>query len=118
MGSSVATSTDRSKSAHTYARFSMDEDDRRIERDIDATDLREVKYKIITRTGDIRGAGTDANVFITLHGEKVCRFVRRLHLTECSQGESGQRNLVNGGRNNFERNQVDTFILDCIDIGI
>ena len=31
-----------------------------------------VKYKIIVLTGDVSGAGTDANVLITLYGEKVC----------------------------------------------
>lgn len=29
-----------------------------------------VKYRISVRTGDKRGAGTDANVFIILHGDK------------------------------------------------
>ena len=45
------------------------------------------KYKITTYTGDKRGAGTDANVAITLFGKS---------------GDSGERKLDNS-KNNFER---------------
>ncbi len=49
-----------------------------------------VKYKISVRTGDKRGAGTDANVFIILHGE---------------HGDTGKR-LLERSANNFERGKV------------
>ena len=45
------------------------------------------KYKVTTFTGDKRGAGTDANVFITLFGES---------------GDSGEKKL-DTTKNNFER---------------
>ena len=60
-----------------------------------------VKYKILVHTGDKRGAGTDANVFVILHGEN---------------GDSGKRKLESGG-NNFERGRVDTFGMEMLDIG-
>ena len=60
-----------------------------------------VKYKVLVHTGDKRGAGTDANVFIILHGEK---------------GDSGKRALESAG-NNFERGRVDTFGLEAFDFG-
>lgn len=41
-------------------------------------------------TGDKRGAGTDANVYVTLFGEK---------------GESGEKRLDTARRNDFERGQ-------------
>ena len=45
------------------------------------------KYKVTVYTGDKRGAGTDANVYITLFGE---------------MGDSGERKLDTSS-NNFER---------------
>ncbi len=47
------------------------------------------KYKVTVYTGDKRGAGTDANVFINIFGE---------------HGNTGERKLDNN-RNNFERKQ-------------
>jgi hypothetical protein len=52
-----------------------------------------VKYRITTLTSDIRGAGTDANVSIELHGTK---------------GFVGATRLENK-HNNFERGQKDEF---------
>ena len=46
------------------------------------------KYKIRTHTGDVRGAGTDANVYITIFGDK---------------GDTGQHKLSNKWKNNFQR---------------
>jgi lipoxygenase homology domain-containing protein 1 len=60
-----------------------------------------VKYKILVHTGDKRGAGTDANVFVILQGEK---------------GDSGKRALESAG-NNFERGKVDTFGIEVFDLG-
>jgi hypothetical protein len=45
------------------------------------------EYKVTVYTGDKRGAGTDANVFITLFGDA---------------GDSGERKL-DTSKNNFER---------------
>ena len=45
------------------------------------------KYKVTVITGDKRGAGTDADVFVTLFGDA---------------GESGERRLDNS-KNNFEK---------------
>ena len=36
-------------------------------------------YEVVTATGDVRGAGTDANVFITIFGENGLS--PKLHLT-------------------------------------
>lgn len=50
-------------------------------------------YKVHVHTGDIRKAGTDANVFITLYGEN---------------GDSGERQLMKSetNRDKFERGKV------------
>jgi hypothetical protein len=66
-----------------------------------ATSTQIVKYKILVHTGDKRGAGTDANVFVILHGDK---------------GDSGKRVLESAG-NNFERGRVDTFGIEAFDFG-
>jgi hypothetical protein len=83
------------------------EDDGQIVRDLvavadgKAVDLKVVKYKISVRTGDKRGAGTDANVHIILRGES---------------GSTAQYNLESGG-NNFERGKVDVFGIEAFDVG-
>ncbi|KAM4615981.1 lipoxygenase homology domain-containing protein 1 [Polymixia lowei] len=61
-----------------------------------------VKYEIIVITGDVKGAGTDANVFITLYGVN---------------GDSGKRQLRQKFRNLFERGQTDRFVLEMLDLG-
>ncbi len=54
--------------------LAKDEDDGQIERELSASDKDGTscapmsKYLIAVKTGDIRGAGTDANVFIILYG--------------------------------------------------
>ncbi|KAG2499991.1 hypothetical protein HYH03_002273 [Edaphochlamys debaryana] len=58
-------------------------------------------YRVIVKTSDMRGAGTDADVFLTIYGPK---------------GDTGERPLDNSA-NNFERNQTDTFILTGPDVG-
>jgi len=60
-----------------------------------------VVYKIDVLTGDRRGAGTDANVFIEIYGEN---------------GKSGRKTL-DGPGNDFERNQTDTFGIETVDLG-
>ena len=61
-----------------------------------------VKYEIIIITGDVKGAGTDANVFITLYGVN---------------GDSGIRQLQQKFRNLFERDHTDRFVLEMLDLG-
>ncbi|XP_041854417.1 lipoxygenase homology domain-containing protein 1 isoform X1 [Melanotaenia boesemani] len=61
-----------------------------------------IKYEIIVITGDIKGGGTDANVFITLYGVN---------------GDSGKRDLRQKFRNLFERGQTDRFVLEMLDLG-
>ena len=60
-----------------------------------------VKYQIKVHTGDKRGAGTDANVYIILHGDR---------------GDTGKRPLESSG-NNFERGKIDTFGVETLDVG-
>jgi len=87
--------------------LAKNEEDGLIEREIPAgtedgqTTMPMVNYKILVTTGDRRGAGTDANVLLTIFG---------------SQGESGERQLESGG-NNFERDQTDYFGIECVDLG-
>uniref|UniRef100_A0A3B4YR02 Lipoxygenase homology PLAT domains 1 n=1 Tax=Seriola lalandi dorsalis TaxID=1841481 RepID=A0A3B4YR02_SERLL len=61
-----------------------------------------VKYEIIVITGDVKAAGTDANVFITIYGVN---------------GDSGKRHLRQKFRNLFERGQTDRFVLEMLDLG-
>ena len=91
--------------------FATDEDDKQIVRELIATDERgnpiieldEVPYEVKVYTGDKRGAGTDANVFLTIHG---------------INGDSGERELRKSeNMNKFERNQVDTFKVKAIELG-
>ncbi|KAF3848635.1 hypothetical protein F7725_015132 [Dissostichus mawsoni] len=67
-----------------------------------ARSLVPVKYEIIVITGDEKGAGTDANVFITIYGVN---------------GDSGRRQLRQKFRNLFEREQTDRFLLEMLDMG-
>ena len=54
-------------------------------------------------TGDKFGAGTDANCYISLHG---------------TLGDSGERQLSKSeNMDKFQRNQVDTFTVDCVELG-
>lgn len=61
-----------------------------------------VKYEVIIITGDVKAAGTDANVFITIYGVN---------------GDSGKRHLRKKFRNLFERGRTDCFVLDMLDLG-
>lgn len=63
----------------------------------------EVEYEVKVFTGDKRGAGTDANVFVNVYGEF---------------GDSGEREMRKSDHmNKFERNQVDTFVVKAIELG-
>eukprot|EP01091_Cochliopodium_minus_P013222 TRINITY_DN4207_c0_g1_i1.p1 TRINITY_DN4207_c0_g1~~TRINITY_DN4207_c0_g1_i1.p1 ORF type:complete len:135 (+),score=46.21 TRINITY_DN4207_c0_g1_i1:47-451(+) len=63
--------------------------------------VKSIRYNISVKTGDCRGAGTDANVFIQLFGEA---------------GKTGVHKLDSSG-NCFERGQTDEFSIECVDIG-
>lgn len=67
-----------------------------------AQSLVPVKYEAIVITGDEKGSGTDANVFITIFG---------------TNGDSGRRQLCQKFRNLFERGQTNRFILELLDMG-
>ena len=58
-------------------------------------------YKITVKTSDLRGAGTDANVYVVIFGEN---------------GDSGQLHLKESQTNKdpFERNQQDVFSIPSL----
>ena len=64
--------------------------------------LAPIKYEVIVHTGDKFGAGTNANVHITLYGE---------------HGDTGKRALTQSMRDLFERKQVDKFTIEAVDLG-
>ncbi|EDO26464.1 predicted protein, partial [Nematostella vectensis] len=74
--------------------FSVEEDDGLTSRDLFWSTVERKKenaegqYTIHIFTGDVWGAGTDANVLVTLYGTK---------------GDSGEHKLDNEGENNFEQ---------------
>ena len=59
------------------------------------------RYKISVKTGDARGAGTSADVSITVFG---------------SLGDSGER-LLDTSANDFERGAKDHFFFECTTLG-
>nr|XP_014352351.1 PREDICTED: lipoxygenase homology domain-containing protein 1-like [Latimeria chalumnae] len=59
-------------------------------------------YEVVTLTGDVRGAGTDANVFVTLFGEYG--ITPKVHLTSKS-------------RTAFEKNKTDVFRVKTNNVG-
>ena len=58
-------------------------------------------YVVKVTTSDERGAGTDASVWIDIHGSKASTSRRRLETSA----------------NNFERGQTDTFAVSAVDLG-
>ena len=52
-------------------------------------------------TGDVRGAGTDANVFVIFFGG------------ENGETNSGKLFLEDDSKNNFERGKTDVFTVEC-----
>ncbi|MEQ2226729.1 hypothetical protein ILYODFUR_030328, partial [Ilyodon furcidens] len=59
-------------------------------------------YEVVTVTGDVKGAGTDANVFVTLFGEF---------------GVSPKVHLASKSRNAFEKNKTDVFRIKTQNVG-
>ncbi|CAG9464667.1 unnamed protein product [Pedinophyceae sp. YPF-701] len=82
--------------------LATDEDDRQIVRVLaaDGSGVKACKYRVVVHTSDIKGAGTDANVFLTLYGEG-------------DDGSFGPVRLDNS-KNNFERNMEDVFEVECM----
>ena len=64
--------------------------------------MKPIQYDIKVYTGDVSSAGTDANVFINIFGEN---------------GDTGKRQLSKKFKDLFERNQVDDFKLEALDLG-
>ena len=67
----------------------------------DTAQVKPRPYKVRVATTDERGAGTDASVFVTLHG---------------STGSSGRRRLETKA-DNFERGRTDEFVVMAVDLG-
>ena len=61
-----------------------------------------MKYEVLVKTGDVKGAGTDANVDLIIYGEN---------------GDTGKRPLKQRFRDLFEKNQVDKFEIEALDLG-
>eukprot|EP00284_Hemiselmis_tepida_P008198 CAMPEP_0174927062 /NCGR_PEP_ID=MMETSP1355-20121228/17691_1 /TAXON_ID=464990 /ORGANISM="Hemiselmis tepida, Strain CCMP443" /LENGTH=173 /DNA_ID=CAMNT_0016173145 /DNA_START=38 /DNA_END=556 /DNA_ORIENTATION=- len=61
-----------------------------------------ISYEVKVTTGDVSGGGTNAAVFLTLHGTK---------------GDSKRTQLANNGERNFQRGNTDTFTLRELDLG-
>ncbi|KAG1672531.1 hypothetical protein FOA52_002840, partial [Chlamydomonas sp. UWO 241] len=61
-----------------------------------------VTYKVMVKTSDIRGAGTDSDVFLTIMGPK---------------GDTGEQELDASGRDDFERGKLDHFVIKGPDVG-
>ena len=99
-------------------------------------------YHVFVHTGDKRGAGTDANVFITMFGQhddtgtsinqllpdigvavKLClhvMYVSDIHvMTGTSFCLTGLLPLKASKthRDKFERNQCDEFVIEAVDLG-
>lgn len=66
------------------------------------SDLQPVQYLIDVHTADVQGAGTDANVHITIYG---------------SNGDTGRRPLTKKFVDLFERGKKDSFNLEALDLG-
>jgi hypothetical protein len=67
-----------------------------------ARTLAPVRYEVVVVTANEKGAGTDANVHITIYG---------------SHGDSGRQPLKQRFRDLFEKGQTDKFTLEVLDLG-
>ncbi|KAK3743623.1 hypothetical protein QZH41_017697 [Actinostola sp. cb2023] len=88
--------------------LSKDEDDHQIIRELPAIGpnvepLPVYTYRVFVHTGNKRGAGTDADVFITIFGQ---------------MGDTGERPLQasKDNTNKFERNQTDEFEIEAVSL--
>lgn len=78
--------------------------------------LEQLTYRVTVQTGDVKGAGTDANVYLTMFGDKVLLSLRHF-LICCTKGEHGPIRL-DTAKDNFERGKLDVFHVDCKDLGL
>uniref|UniRef100_A0A803V3A7 Lipoxygenase homology PLAT domains 1 n=1 Tax=Ficedula albicollis TaxID=59894 RepID=A0A803V3A7_FICAL len=68
------------------------------------SELEENTYEVHVLTGTVWGAGTDANVFLSIYGME--------------RGDTGERQLKRSNNlNKFEKGQVDVFTIKAIDLG-
>ena len=58
-------------------------------------------YEVQVKTSDVWNAGTDANVFLTLYGNK----------------DSSDKIALTGNGNLFERGKIDSFFVSVDDLG-
>ncbi|KAK4811323.1 hypothetical protein QYF61_024459 [Mycteria americana] len=65
--------------------------------------LEENTYEVHVLTGDVCGAGTDANVFLSIYG--------------VGRGDTGEHQLKRSNNLKFEKGQVDVFTIKAIDLG-
>ena len=82
--------------------LAKDEGDGLIDRQLPVATTGQVSYQVTVKTGTVSGAGTDANVYITLYGSK---------------GAGVERLLDTAGRNDFENGSSDVFTLGSPDLG-
>ena len=66
------------------------------------SDLAPIQYDVVFVTGDLKGAGTSAKVFLTIFGQN---------------GDTGKRS-VNQTWRSFGKNQKDQFRLEALDLGM
>ncbi len=59
-----------------------------------------VPYEITTYTSDVKGSGTDADVYVVLYGRDTCTSKKSLCINK------------NERKRCFERNQVDKFVVE------
>ena len=64
--------------------------------------LLSLEYEVVVVTGSVKGAGTDANVSLTIFGKT---------------GQTPKLALKSNSRNAFERNQSDIFVLKTVCCG-
>jgi hypothetical protein len=94
--------------------LATDEDDGLIVRELFAASSRKLQqlattsYHVKVKTGDKRGAGTDARVTLKLFGDKADSGDRHLNKADNGSGPFA---------NKFERNQLDEFVIESDDLG-
>ncbi|XP_078482044.1 uncharacterized protein LOC100180254, partial [Ciona intestinalis] len=75
----------------------------------DGRPLQLTKYTVTVKTGDKLGAGTTADIYLSLHGENGD--TDEIYLTERIEGKNREHKTP------FRRNQVDVFEIECENVG-
>jgi hypothetical protein len=73
-----------------------------MEKELEGGLEKEPTYRVVVKTGDIKDAGTDADVYLTLIG---------------TNGTMSEPRLLDNEQDNFERNKRDVFDIKMKDIG-